>query len=210
MLRLYLVRHGRTAWNETGRFQGHSDVPLDSVGVRQAQQAAHWLAECVRSPQGVYTSDLLRASQTAKPIAHALQVPLSLEPRLRERYWGDWEGLTLDEVRQRYHDQHLTYLYDPLNGTPPSAEPMSLFWERVSDFIHALFKTHADGEWVIVGHGGSLRIILCEVLGGDVQTYRRIRLDNASLSLIEHTGERVYVALLNSTFHLQDPSVDGF
>lgn len=210
MLRLYLVRHGQTAWNETGRIQGHSDVPLDSVGIWQAQQVAQWLVECVRNPQGVYTSDLLRATQTATPIAHALQVPLSLEPRLRERHWGDWEGLTLDEVRQQYPDQHLTYLYDPLNGTPPNAEPMSHFWERVKDFIHALFKTHADGEWVIVGHGGSLRIILCEVLESDVQTYRRIRLDNASLSLIEHTGERVYVALLNSTFHLKDPSVDGF
>lgn len=210
MLRLYLVRHGQTAWNEVGRIQGHSDVPLDAVGLRQAEQTARWLAETLQNPQGVYTSDLQRAAQTAEAIARALECPLYPEPRLRERFWGDWEGLTLDEVRERYPEQHLTYLYDPLHGTPPNAEPMEAFWERVKDFTHALLKTHAEGDWVIVGHGGSLRIILCEVLAGDVQTYRRIRLDNTSVSIVEHTGERVYVALLNSTVHLQDPSVDGF
>ncbi|MCS7300333.1 MAG: histidine phosphatase family protein [Fimbriimonadales bacterium] len=210
MLRLYLVRHGQTPWNLIGRIQGHSDTPLDAVGRRQAWQVARWLAERVRQPIAVYSSDLQRAFHTAEPIAQALGTPLYPEPALRERHWGLWEGLTSEEVQQRFPEHHFTYLYDPLMGTPPEAEPMSAFWERVRNFGHHLLEKHPSGEVVLVGHGGSLRILLCEALAGDIQTYRRIRLDNAGVSIVERTPERLYVSLLNYTDHLQDPSVDGF
>lgn len=210
MLRLYLVRHGQTAWNATGRIQGHSDVPLDEVGQRQAQQVAQWLGTRLRKPIAIYTSDLMRASQTAQAIAHQVGAPLQPVMELRERFWGAWEGLTTEEIQARYPEHHFTYLYDPLNGTPPEAEPMSDFWTRVRNFYHQLRAEHTEGELVVVGHGGSLRIMLCETLVGDVHTYRRIRLDNTSISIVEHTHERSWVALLNFVEHLQDPSVDGF
>lgn len=210
MLKIYLVRHGQTPWNQTGRIQGHSDTPLDEVGRRQAQQAARWLTERVRNPIAVYSSDLRRAYHTAETIARALNAPLHAEPVLRERHWGLWEGLTSEEVQQRFPDHHFTYLYDPMMGTPPEAEPMPAFWERVNAFGRRLIEAHAQGEVIVVGHGGSLRILLCEALAGDIQTYRRIRLDNAGVSIVERTPERLYVSLLNYTDHLQDPSVDGF
>lgn len=210
MLRVYLVRHGQTAWNQVGRIQGHSDTPLDEVGRRQAAQVARWLAERVRRPLGVYSSDLQRAFHTAQVIAEALNAPLLPEPALRERHWGLWEGLTSAEVQQRFPEHHFTYLYDPMVGTPPEAEPMGDFWARVQRFGQRLLQTYPDGEVVVVGHGGSLRILLCEALAGDVQTYRRIRLDNTSVSIVERASERLYVSLLNYTDHLADPSVDGF
>ena len=210
MLKIYLVRHGQTLWNQAGRIQGHSDTPLDEVGRRQAQQAARWLAERVRNPIAVYSSDLRRAYHTAEAVARALNAPLYAEPALRERHWGLWEGLTSEEVQRRFPEHHFTYLYDPMIGTPPEAEPMPAFWERVNTFGHRLLEAHSHGEIVVVGHGGSLRILLCEALAGDIQTYRRIRLDNASISIIERTPERLYVSLMNYTDHLQDPSVDGF
>lgn len=210
MLRIYLVRHGQTAWNQVGRIQGHSDTPLDAVGQRQAQQAAQWLATRVQKPAAIYSSDLQRAFHTAQAIAAAIDAPLHAEPALRERYWGLWEGLTGEEVQQRFPEHHFTYLYDPMMGTPPEAEPMSAFWERVRQFGRRLIEQHAAGELVIVGHGGSLRILLCEALAGDIHTYRRIRLDNTGVSVVERAGERLYVSLLNYTDHLKDPSVDGF
>jgi alpha-ribazole phosphatase/probable phosphoglycerate mutase len=210
MLRIYLVRHGQTPWNQVGRIQGHSDTPLDEYGLRQAQQAARWLAERLQQPVAVYSSDLQRAYHTAEIIAQALNVPLSAEPALRERYWGLWEGLTPEEVQQRFPEHHFTYLYDPLLGTPPEAEPMTAFWERVRQWGRQLLEKHPHGEVVVVGHGGSLRILLCEVLAGDIQTYRRIRLDNTGISIVERNAERLYVSLMNYTDHLQDPSVDGF
>jgi len=210
MLRIYLVRHGQTAWNQEGRIQGHSDTPLDTVGQRQAQQVAQWLSVRIQKPVAVYSSDLKRALHTAQAIADALGAPLHPEPALRERHWGLWEGLTSDEVQQRFPDHHFTYLYDPMRGTPPEAEPMQAFWERVCAFGHRLLEQHPSGELVVVGHGGSLRILLCEALAGDIRTYRRIRLDNTSVSILERACERLYVSLLNYTDHLNDPSVDGF
>jgi broad specificity phosphatase PhoE len=183
---------------------------LDEVGRRQAQQAAQWLATRLQKPTAVYSSDLQRAFHTAEILAHALRAPLCPEPALRERHWGLWEGLTAEEVQQRFPEHHFTYLYDPMMGTPPEAEPMRAFWERVRLFGRRLIDQHPSGELVIVGHGGSLRILLCDALAGDIQTYRRIRLDNTSISIVERAGERLYVSLLNYTDHLNDPSVDGF
>jgi len=197
MLRIHLVRHGQTAWNHSGRIQGHSDVPLDAVGFEQARQVAEWLAQRVRAPLAVYTSDLQRAWQTAERIATCLQAPLHPTPALRERHWGAWEGLTREEVIERYPEHHFTYLYDPLAGTPPGAEPMHAFCDRVQQFASQLYEQYSEGELVVVGHGGSLRIMLCDALAGDIQTYRRIRLDNAAVSLIERVDGRLWVALLN-------------
>jgi alpha-ribazole phosphatase len=199
MLRIYLVRHGQTAWNHSGRIQGHSDVPLDAVGLQQAARAAEWLVQHVRSPRALYSSDLKRASQTAEIIATRLNVPLHLTPALRERHWGAWEGLTREEVIERYPHHHFTYLYDPLAGTPPEGEPMTAFWDRVQAFAQQLYAHYSEGELIVVGHGGSLRIMLCDALAGDIQTYRRIRLDNAAVSLIERVDDRILVALLNYT-----------
>lgn len=210
MLRLYLVRHGQTPWNRAGRIQGHSDTPLDETGRRQAQQAARWLAARIQEPAVIYSSDLQRAFHTAEAIAQHLRAPLHPEPALRERHWGLWEGLTSEEVQQRFPDHHFTYLYDPMVGTPPEAEPMSAFWERVRQFGYRVLEQHSTGTVILVGHGGSLRVLLCEALAGDIQTYRRIRLDNAAISLVERNAERLYVSLLNYTDHLIDPSVDGF
>jgi len=203
MLQIYLVRHGQTAWNHSGRIQGHSDVPLDAVGLQQATRVAKWLARHVQAPLALYSSDLKRASRTAEIIAARLNTPLHLTPALRERHWGAWEGLTREEVIERYPHHHFTYLYDPLAGTPPEGEPMTAFWDRVQAFAHQLYAQYSEGELIVVGHGGSLRIMLCDALAGDIQTYRRIRLDNAAISLIERAGERVQVALLNYTGFLK-------
>lgn len=197
MLRLYLVRHGQTAWNHTGRIQGHSDVPLDEVGREQARQTADWLAQRMQAPLAIYTSDLKRCLQTAEILAARLNAPLHPMPALRERNWGAWEGLTRDEVVERYPEHHFTYLYDPLAGTPPEGEPMTAFWDRVQQFARQLYEQYTEGELIVVGHGGSLRIMLCDALAGDIQTYRRIRLDNAAVSVIERTDGRIWVALLN-------------
>jgi broad specificity phosphatase PhoE len=80
----------------------------------------------------------------------------------------------------------------------------------VRQFGRRVIDQHPSGELVVVGHGGSLRILLCDALAGDIQTYRRIRLDNTGVSVVERAGERLYVSLLNYTDHLNDPSVDGF
>ena len=101
--RLVLLRHGRTAWNAERRFQGHLDPPLDEVGRAQAYEVAALVAAL--RPELVVTSDAQRASATAQVVADACGLPLMIDARFRERSLGHWEGLTRDEVAERYPDE---------------------------------------------------------------------------------------------------------
>ena len=106
--RVVLLRHGRTAWNAERRFQGQADPPLDAVGRAQAYEVAPWIAAL--EPDVLLSSDAQRALQTAEPIAALTGLPVQREPGLRERSLGHWEGLTRDEVRERYPDEYLDWL----------------------------------------------------------------------------------------------------
>lgn len=106
--RVLLWRHGRTGWNEEHRFQGQSDLPLDEVGRRQAEEAAPLVA--AYSPVAVVSSDLVRAADTARPLADLLGLPVRLDPRLRERSLGRWEGLTRDEVGRLFPEEYAHWL----------------------------------------------------------------------------------------------------
>lgn len=103
MRKLVLLRHGRTAWNAERRFQGHADPPLDEVGRVQAYEVAAVIAAL--RPEVLVSSNAARAMQTAELVAAATGLPLRAEERLRERGLGHWEGLTRDEVAERYPDE---------------------------------------------------------------------------------------------------------
>jgi glucosyl-3-phosphoglycerate phosphatase len=106
--RVIVLRHGRTEWNAERRFQGQADPPLDDVGRAQADQVAELLAGL--RPAVIVTSDLQRATQTAGPIGERVGIAVQVDPRLRERSLGHWEGLTRDEVEQRYPDEFADWI----------------------------------------------------------------------------------------------------
>lgn len=107
-MRLILLRHGRTAWNAERRFQGQADPPLDEVGRAQAYEVAALVAAL--RPQVLVSSDLQRAAQTAVPLGEVTGLPVLVEPRLRERSLGHWEGLTRDEVADRFPDEYADWV----------------------------------------------------------------------------------------------------
>src|SRR2546428_10390762 len=100
MTRLIIWRHGRTAWNHLRRVQGRLDIDLDEIGLAQAEQAAPALA--AYEPQVLVSSDLIRARRTAQALAAITNLPVDLDPRLRERDYGPWQGLTHPEIQARY------------------------------------------------------------------------------------------------------------
>jgi broad specificity phosphatase PhoE len=106
--RVVLLRHGRTAWNAERRFQGQADPPLDEVGRAQAYEVAALMA--VLQPDLLVSSDATRAMQTAEPIGAAVRLPVHADARLRERSLGHWEGLTRDDVRDRYPDEYADWV----------------------------------------------------------------------------------------------------
>ena len=206
-LRLYVVRHGITPWNREMRMQGHTDISLDPEGERQAERLANRLAGSPHPPQFVYSSDLARARMTAEAIARPLGLTVQTTPLLRETRLGAWEGLTRADIEARGDAQLLAdYLRDSHAYRPPDGETLESVWERINQYVTDIRREHQSGQIAIVGHGGSLRALLCAALDAPVASMRRLWLDNASLSIVEDVGPpdaRVSrVTLINDTGHL--------
>jgi probable phosphoglycerate mutase len=152
-----LLRHGQTIWNAEHRFQGHTDIPLDETGKAQAERAGRLLAAL--RPDAIVSSDLVRAVSTAQPLAKVTGLVVTLDKDLRERSGGKWEGLTDDEIRERYPRERETW-------SPPDGELAS----AVADRVAAALQRAADGVppgglAVVVSHGAALRFGIERVLG---------------------------------------------
>lgn len=179
---LTLVRHGRTGWHSDNRYAGASDVPLDEVGLAQADQLADWAA---RHPHDVLAcSPLRRARQTAAPVAAALGVPAEVVPGLREMDFGVAEGATLAELRLRDPAAAEAFLADPLRYPFPGAEPPEAVAERVLGGLRELLARHPGASVLVVGHNTALRLALCGWLGIPLRHYRDVlpRLDNTAIT----------------------------
>lgn len=154
---LLLARHGETDWNVAGRWQGHTDVPLNATGRRQAAALAERLRR--EGILAVGSSDLCRARHTAEIVAGALGVPLALVlPGFREQRYGRFEGLTPRECEERHPDDWARYVADPRAG-PPEGETRGALLERVLGALRVAAARLA-GPALIVTHGGALRALL--------------------------------------------------
>ena len=156
---LYLVRHGETAWNRSGRYQGQSDPPLSKSGWCQAEEAAARLGG-VRL-DAIYSSDLRRAASTARVLAVRASVPPTRVYRtadLREIDFGCWEGLTYREIQQRWGDALQSWYRDPVAYTPPGGEPFARFCYRVARFFLEIARRHRGAAVAVVTHGGVLAL----------------------------------------------------
>lgn len=205
MPQIYLVRHGETEWNAVRRVQGHSDSALSARGRQQADALAARLRGL--PIRAIYSSDLTRALDTAAPIAAALGLSVVPTAALREKSYGGWEGLTEDEIQaadpegwRRYHvERQLDY---PI----PGGETWEQVQTRIVGVLHQVLADHGGPEEaaLLVGHGGSLRAAILDALQAPLPTLLRLRLDNASLSLLEYqAGRGGRVALLNDTSHCE-------
>jgi broad specificity phosphatase PhoE len=183
-VRLYLARHGRTEWNHLRRFQGFTDVPLDEVGRAQARELADLLRGRV---QAVIGSSLCRASESAQIIADRLQVPLlSLDPDLRERGYGVFEGLTREDCIARYPAEWAAREGNR-NFHAPGAEPPAAVVERMQRGLEravASLRGRHDNA-LVVGHGSATRMFI-EVLSGQPEP----PLGNMEFREVLHDGTR--------------------
>jgi probable phosphoglycerate mutase len=168
---LLLVRHGETDWNRDGRWQGGSDTRLNELGREQARALA---GELDGSIDVLYSSDLARASETAEIVAERLGLEVRLDPRLRERSFGSWEGLTSPEIEERFPDAHRRWQAGEGPGAD-DAEPFDAFADRVSGFLTDVLDRHPAESVLIVSHGGSIRVIHALAAGLDyVRDHRSI------------------------------------
>lgn len=161
--RIVLWRHGRTAWNAEQRFQGQSDIPLDEVGRRQAQQAARLLVEL--GPELIISSDLARARETAEMLAQIIGVAVVPDERLRETFAGTWEGRTRTELEQQFGDELASWSAGSMIR-PGGGETRVEVAERMVEAIEESLVELAPGRTLIVAtHGGAARAATGALLG---------------------------------------------
>ncbi|MEW6300878.1 MAG: histidine phosphatase family protein [Thermodesulfobacteriota bacterium] len=202
-VRVLLVRHGETVWNQENRWQGHADVPLSEVGREQARRLARRLRAEGRRVRAIYASDLQRALQTAEILGEALSVPPIPEVGWREMDIGTWSGLTTAEVVARYAAEweRLRAGEDLPRG---GGETFAQFQGRIVRCVRHLIDRHAGEQVVVVTHGGAVRALLLHCRGLDVSRFRQIdKIGNTGISEVTFaaTGEAV-IHSVNDTNHL--------
>lgn len=196
-----LIRHGETDWNAERRVQGQIDIPLNATGRRQANAAAHGVAGHEFS--ALYSSDLLRAHQTAETMARSRRLPLRLEAALRERHYGILQALTAEEARVRHPQASQRHAERDPDYTFEGGENLVEFARRVMDGFEALVRRHAGETILVVTHGGVLDILYRHATGRTLQGKRDFAVPNAALNWLEHDAEGWRVLLWADRRHLE-------
>ena len=200
MARLLLVRHGDTELNSAERYWGASDVTLSAVGLGQAERLRNRLA--TERIDAVYSSDLKRALVTAETIASGHKLEVITCPELREINFGQLEGLTFDQISQLYPEVARLWMERNPRLKYPGGESLDELNSRVSSYMSRLEK-HAEEETIlIVAHSGVLRTLVCQLLGIELRHRWQIRLDLASLTVMETYPQGAILSLLNDVSHL--------
>jgi broad specificity phosphatase PhoE len=203
--RIILVRHGQTEWNRVERFRGRADVPLNTVGLAQAEAtgkrvASEWQPVCV------YASPLARAVKTAEAIARHFDLPVQIHPGVADIDYGAWQGLTPDEVEERWPETLNAWYHAPHTARIPGGETLDDLRARGMAAVHELAARHAEQTLALVGHTVINRIILLGVLGLGNDRFWRLRQDTCAINVFEvdeQAGEFTLVSL-NDTCHLHE------
>ncbi len=194
------MRHGVTEFNSARRFAGYSDVKLSAAGCGQVERLRDRLAD--DKIDAVYSSDLRRALVTAEVISSGHKMDIATCPELREVNYGNVEGLTFEEISRLYPEVAESLTNFSLRLRFPGGEGFEEFIERTSKFLDRLKQHTPEQTILIVSHGGPLKVLVCYLLGIDLGHWWQIRLDNASLSIMETYSQGAILSLLNDTSHL--------
>ena len=185
--RLYLIRHGELLKARPNTYHGQMDVELAPAGVAQLERVADRLAGAPL--RAVYASTLRRSAQGAEQVAKRHGLPVVQYPAFREKHFGVWEGLTYEEVAERFPEDWARWLADPPTLKPPGGETYLEMQARVLAALAEIVAAHPASEIALVGHGGVNRAILCHALGLDLRYVFRIEQDHGALNIIDFFPE---------------------
>jgi broad specificity phosphatase PhoE len=206
--RLYLVRHGQSAGNVQGRFGGHSPTPLSDLGKKQALHTAHSLAkERIRA---IYSSDLLRAVQTAEPLAKLLNLEINATEVFRERHVGVLEGLTFDEARKEFPNDYYALVNRNLDHVITKGESYSQLLARTTDVLYEILERHRGERIAIFSHTGTICFLTLYILGAihsETKQTPWLVTSNCGINRFEFRGRHnLRVLAINDTRHLSQIS----
>ena len=186
-MQVLLVRHGATDWNLQGRCQGATDLDLNEVGVRQAEQIAASLTN--ETIHGIYSSNLKRAQQTAQFISLHRQLPVLIETDVRELDHGELEGLTFAEIKENYSQFIQKWRTEPAEIQVPGGERLVDVARRAWNGLNRIVQLHTAQETlVVVSHNFPILGIICRITGTHLNNYRTYHLDPCGVTRLNHHG----------------------
>lgn len=202
MVRIILVRHGQTEWNRNERFRGRADIPLNQTGLDQAEATGKWIAGRWK-PVAIYASPLSRAMQTAQATARHFNLPVHPLPGLIDIDYGEWQGLSTEEARERWQEQVDNWYHHPEKAVIPGGETLQELRNRLMSTLNQVCEKHPEDTVMLVGHTVVNRILLLGTLGLGNDRFWRIRQDTCAINEIEWDGNDFTLVSLNDTCHLK-------
>ena len=208
-IKLILIRHGESDGNVQRKFCGFKDVCLTKKGIWQAERLAYRLKGL--SVDAVYCSDLKRARHTAEIIFRDRGIDIVTNPKFREMNFGIWEGYTFEEVKSKYgYGEEFNLWLENINteASIPQGESLVDLNNRVMTKLNKILKEYnkldIDKTIAIVCHGGTIRVILCNVLNLELKYMYRIEQYPTALNIIDYYDYKGFISLLNDTSHLEN------
>lgn len=200
-MKIILVRHGQTQWNKVERFRGQIDIPLNETGIAQAEAVSRYIQRNWQ-PAEVYSSPLSRALVTAQTIAKPFALTAVPDPGLMDINFGEWQGLTIDEVVARWPEGIWNWVHAPQVLVFPGGELLSEVQQRALEFVQRQVSSHSEETIVMVSHTVVNRLILLGLMGLGLDHFQMIRQDNCALNVLEFIKGNFYLNSMNETaFH---------
>jgi len=201
MTSIYIVRHGQTAWNKEEIFRGRTDIPLDKTGLKQARLAGEYFKGMVI--QGIYSSPLSRAWQTAEQIALFQNLKAQPIEGIIDMSFGNWEGHALQEIERIDPETYRQWREEPHLARLPGGETLDDVRKRAIASLEEVIERHTGETLVLVSHRVVNKVLICGILGIDNSHFWQITQDTAAINLIQYKRGRYILSFMNETCHLK-------
>lgn len=200
-MKLILVRHGETQWNRENRVVGFADIGLNDEGRKQVKKLALALKE--ERVDAIYASPLSRAWETAQEVARYHDEEVKADDAFKEMDAGELDGLTYEDMRDRYGELIKQWLSEPASVIMPGGESLANVQERAWLAVEKIREKHPDDVVMVVSHNFVILCIICKALGLDLSQFRRLRPHVASISILNIGRRGMSLVLFNDTCHLE-------
>lgn len=199
---LFLTRHGETEWNRMRKTQGTRDICLTDLGRTQAEKLGERLKN-LHAIDAIYCSDLSRAKETAEIIGEKLKLNPVSSQLLREVSFGEWEGLSTEEIEAQYPGELARWRND-LSFSPKDGESLLSVHNRISSFVEMLEKEHpkSDENILIVSHAATTKVLILSSIGIPLNLLTQFKISQAGLNILNMNKDNNSLLCLNDTCHL--------
>jgi alpha-ribazole phosphatase len=202
MTEIILIRHGETDWNREQVFRGRIDVALNEVGLTQARAVQESLKDT--EIDGIYSSPLSRAFETARIIGEKRNGEVRVEEGFIDIDFGAWQGLSHQEVKEGYTDLYAAWLTQPQVVTFPDGESLKEVSRRSMEGLEEVIKNNPGKTLALVSHRVVLKVLLCTILGLELSHFWYLRQDTCAINRLAHKDGNFFLKLLNDTCHLRE------